>query len=748
MQCFYSNFYHSCIRFLVSLEKFKDPLLEMDSDSEQEVQVKRKVNGGSFKTMGLLNSVLKAIQKRGYMNPTPVQRKTIPLLLEGRDVVGMARTGSGKTAAFIIPMIQKLKVHSAKVGIRGIVLSPSRELAMQSMKYCHEISKYTDLRCISVVGGEKMEDQFAAIATNPDIVVATPGRLLHLIVETGLSLKTVEYIVFDEADRLFEMGFAAQLNELLTMLPKERQTALFSATLPKDLIEFAKAGLLNPELIRLDLETKISPELEMVFIAAKSDSKEASLLYLLQNVISADSMTIVFAATKHHVEYLQELLKAYEIDACYIYGSMDQEARTIAINNFRSGKQKIMVVTDLASRGIDIPLLDNVINFDFPSKPKVFVHRVGRAARAGRSGIAFSLVTPDEFPYFLDLNLFLGKQLTLQASAMNDSMFLGSIPQSDLDFTQEALDVKMKGSATLQALHKVLGNANKLYTKTKGVASSESYKRAKEMLHNRLFPIHPKFSSLSKEDYERESEMLKSIRNYKSNQTIFEVGNCLKDEANKIIHKRRQMFDEKIKSKKAQKADFEEPKPSAYKDEEIYLSYEKKEIGVEKGYSLGNDFLTEAHKAIFDISADDQDGLKREKSKLKWDKKKKNFVRTQDEPKSKMIRTESGRLIPATYRSNIFNDWKKKNHISLPRSGESELDGRTLSALKRNQQSIKEDDGEGEEVQVKKPLQRAVAKSELKNKDQIVKNRKMEERKRELFSKKQKTQSSKRGRRK
>lgn len=189
--------------------------------------------GGGFQTFGLNANLLKAITRKGFSVPTPIQRKTIPLLMQDKDVVGMARTGSGKTAAFVIPMIEKLKMHSSRVGARALILSPARELALQTLQVVKELGRGTDLRSVLLVGGDSLEEQFAAMANNPDILIATPGRFLHLKVEMGLDLSSMRYVVFDEADRLFEMGFAAQLTEILHALPASRQTLLFSATLPK-----------------------------------------------------------------------------------------------------------------------------------------------------------------------------------------------------------------------------------------------------------------------------------------------------------------------------------------------------------------------------------------------------------------------------------------------------------------------------------------------------------------------------------
>jgi ATP-dependent RNA helicase DDX54/DBP10 len=287
------------------------------SDSEN-IETK-KFSAGSFKTMNLMPNLMKAIIRKGFRQPTPIQRKCIGPLLEGSDVVGMARTGSGKTAAFVLPMVQKLKAHSVKVGVRGLVLAPTRELALQTFIFIKAMTKFTDLRSIVLMGGDSFDEQFTSLASNPDIIVASPGRLLHLCIEAKYSLSTVEYVVFDEADRLFEMGFAEQLQELLALMPSTRQTALFSATLPRSLVDFATAGLSNPLLIRLDADTKLSEDLRNIFLSVQTDSKDSMLLYLLKNVIkTVDQLTIVFAATKHHVEYLQELLKSYGYKEGYI----------------------------------------------------------------------------------------------------------------------------------------------------------------------------------------------------------------------------------------------------------------------------------------------------------------------------------------------------------------------------------------------------------------------------------------------
>jgi len=334
-----------------------------------------------------------------------------------------------------------------------------------------ELGRYTDLRFAGLVGGDSMEDHFATMTNNPDVVVATPGRLMHLCVEMELSLSTVEYIVFDEADRyqtsfvhrfefiniylekknrLFEMGFEVQLHEILHRVPSSRQTLLFSATLPKMLVDFAKAGLSDPVLIRLDADTKVSSDLEVCyyinifqakrliptlfaqlgFLSTNSQAKLSLLIYLLTEIIQTErQLTIVFVATKHHVEYIHQILTKMGIYAATVYGSMDAEARKLNVTKFRSGQRRVLIVTDVASRGIDIPLLDNVINYDFPPRPKLFVHRVGRAGRAGRLGKAYSFVTPDEVKkkmFFFFTIFFFNNNFSIDALPHRPPTLLGS----------------------------------------------------------------------------------------------------------------------------------------------------------------------------------------------------------------------------------------------------------------------------------------------------------------------------------
>lgn len=512
---------------------------------------------------GLNAHLLKAISRKGFSVPTPIQRKAIPLILDGQDVVGMARTGSGKTAAFVIPMIEKLKAHSAKVGARVLILSPSRELALQTLKVVKEFGRGTDLKCILLVGGDSLEDQFSFMGANPDIIIATPGRFLHLKVEMSLDLSSLRYVVFDEADRLFEMGFAAQLAEILHALPSSRQTLLFSATLPKSLVEFARAGLQEPSLVRLDAESKISPDLESAFFSVKSAEKEGALLHILHDLIKmptgptkaakeltctsgkkrkrgsenltskqkpTEHSTIIFTATKHHVDYLATLLRLSGFAVSHAYGSLDQTARKTQVEEFRTGMTNILVVTDVAARGIDIPVLANVINYDFPPQPKIFVHRVGRTARAGQRGWSYSLTRDTDAPYLLDLQLFLAKRLLLgregtESPNYAEDVIVGSLARDKLESNSEWATKLLSDNDDLTALRDVAGKGERLYTKTRNSASSESAKRAKDVVASKGWAqLHPLFNNDTNDAEQARIDMLARISGFRPQETVFEIG--------------------------------------------------------------------------------------------------------------------------------------------------------------------------------------------------------------------------------
>lgn len=713
---------------------------------------------------GLNANLLKAIARKGFSVPTPIQRKTIPLVLDRKDVVGMARTGSGKTAAFVIPMIEKLRMHSAKFGSRALIMSPSRELAIQTLKVVKELSKGTDLKAVLLVGGDSLEEQFGFMAANPDIVIATPGRFLHLKVEMNLDLSSIRYVVFDEADRLFEMGFAAQLTEILHALPLSRQTLLFSATLPTSLVEFARAGLQDPSLVRLDADTKVSPDLESAYFSIKGDEKEGSLLHILHDVIKVpvgkpegaddsengskkrkradgparptEHSTIVFTATKHHVEYLANLLQWAGFAVSHVYGSLDQTARRIQVEEFRHGKTNILVVTDVAARGIDIPVLANVINYDFPSQPKVFVHRVGRTARAGQRGWSYSLVRDTDAPYLLDLQLFLGKQLVIGQESDNPSyandVVVGSLERNTLEAHVEWFNRVIHDNDDINALQKVAGKAERLYLKTRNSASSQSAKRAREVVATGGWvQLHPLFGDDVDNNEKARAEMMAKISGFRPNETIFEIGRHDKasNEAADVMKQLRK----KITPRRRQEAEAEDDndddldRPVAvdgsddemdddmgddgmeedsddglevtisnagkskkdrddWRDSDIFMSYTPRTVNAaeERGYGVhsggaGSSFVEAARDVTMDLGNDESAKSFGEanKQRLRWDKKSKKYVsRHNDEDGSKgakMVMGESGVKIAASFQSGRFDKWRKAHRMGrMQRVGEDE----------------------------------------------------------------------------
>lgn len=755
--------------------------VEPDTREMVRAQNKKKKKSGGFQSMGLSYPVFKGIMKKGYKVPTPIQRKTIPVILDGKDVVAMARTGSGKTACFLIPMFERLKTRSAQTGARALILSPTRELALQTMKFTKELGKFTGLKTALILGGDKMEDQFAALHENPDIIIATPGRLVHVAVEMNLKLQSVEYVVFDEADRLFEMGFAEQLQEIIARLPGGHQTVLFSATLPKLLVEFARAGLMEPVLIRLDVDSKLNEQLKTSFFLVREDAKAAVLLHLLRSLVRPQDQTVVFVATKHHAEYLSELLTAQRVSCAHIYSALDQTARKINLAKFMHGKCSALIVTDLAARGLDIPLLDNVINYSFPAKGKLFLHRVGRVARAGRSGTAYSLVAPDEVPYLLDLHLFLGRALTLArpheelSGAGGGDGVLGRVPQSVVDDEDCGLRTSLETSLELRGLGRVADNAQQQYVRSRPAPSPESIKRAKELDLSGL-GLHPLFSSCFQEEELQQLRLVDSIRNYRSRATIFEINASSRDLSSQVMRAKRQKdrkciasFRQKRQKRQEQQEGPAIPAPSLpapqeeqpekeeaagdsvedlftevvgrkrqqpgpnrgakrrreearQRDQVFYIPYRPKDFDSERGLSIGGDggaFEQQVAGAVLDLMGDEGQSLTKGQQQLKWDRKKKRFVGQSGQEDKKKIKTESGRYISSSYKRDLYQKWKQKQKID---DRDSEEEG-TFERRGPERRGGKRGRGQGASQPRTPGAPTGRVRSELKTKQQILKQR-------------------------
>ncbi|XP_031193536.1 ATP-dependent RNA helicase DDX54 isoform X1 [Mastomys coucha] len=760
--------------------------VEPDTREMVRAQNKKKKKSGGFQSMGLSYPVFKGIMKKGYKVPTPIQRKTIPVILDGKDVVAMARTGSGKTACFLLPMFERLKARSAQTGARALILSPTRELALQTMKFTKELGKFTGLKTALILGGDKMEDQFAALHENPDIIIATPGRLVHVAVEMNLKLQSVEYVVFDEADRLFEMGFAEQLQEIIGRLPGGQQTVLFSATLPKLLVEFARAGLTEPVLIRLDVDAKLNEQLKTSFLLVREDTKAAVLLYLLQNVTRPQDQTVVFVATKHHAEYLTELLTGQGVSCAHIYSALDQTARKINLAKFTHNKCSTLIVTDLAARGLDIPLLDNVINYSFPAKGKLFLHRVGRVARAGRSGTAYSLVAPDEVPYLLDLHLFLGRSVTLArpheepSGAVGRDGVLGRVPQSIVDDEDSSLQTAIEASLDLQGLHRVANNAQQQYVRSRPAPSPESIKRVKELDLAEL-GLHPLFSSCFEEGELQRLRLVDSIKNYRTRTTIFEINASSKDPSSQMMRAKRQRDRKAIASfqqgrqerhegpadpvpqkelpqKEEEEEDMVEtvegvftevvgqkrPRPGPnqgakrrrkeahQRDQEFYVPYRPKDFDSERGLSVsgtGGAFEQQVAGAVLDLMGDEAQNMSRGRQQLKWDRKKKRFVGQSGQEDKKKIKTESGRFISSSYKRDLYQKWKQKQKID---DRDSEEEGPSNQRGPGPRRGGKRGRSQGASQPRPSSVPTGRMHSELKTKEQILKQRRQAQKQRFL----------------
>ncbi|MEJ1282011.1 ATP-dependent RNA helicase DDX54 isoform X2 [Cricetulus griseus] len=760
--------------------------VEPDTRELVRAQNKKKKKSGGFQSMGLSYPVFKGIMKKGYKVPTPIQRKTIPVILDGKDVVAMARTGSGKTACFLLPMFERLKARSAQTGARALILSPTRELALQTMKFTKELGKFTGLKTALILGGDKMEDQFAALHENPDIIIATPGRLMHVAVEMNLKLQSVEYVVFDEADRLFEMGFAEQLQEIIGRLPGGHQTVLFSATLPKLLVEFARAGLTEPVLIRLDVDTKLNEQLKTSFLLVREDTKAAVLLYLLRNVVRPQDQTVVFVATKHHAEYLMELLTAQGVSCAHIYSALDQTARKINLAKFTHNKCSTLIVTDLAARGLDIPLLDNVINYSFPAKGKLFLHRVGRVARAGRSGTAYSLVAPDEVPYLLDLHLFLGRSITLAqpheepSGAVGRDGVLGRVPQTVVDDEDSGLQTALEASLDLRGLHRVADNAQQQYVRSRPAPSPESIKRAKELDLAGL-GLHPLFSSRFEEGERQRLRLLDSVKSYRTRTTIFEINASCRDPSSQMMRAKRQRDQKAIDSfqqgrqerqespadpvpqkELPQKEEGEEdmaesvedvftevvgqkrskPGPNRgakrrreearQRDQEFYVPYRPKDFDSERGLSIGGTagaFEQQVAGAVLDLMGDEAQNMSRGRQQLKWDRKKKRFVGQSGQEDKKKIKTESGRYISSSYKRDLYQKWKQKQKID---DRDSEDEGSFNQRGPGPRRGGKRGRSQGASLPRAPSAPTGRMRSELKTKEQILKHRRQAQKQRFL----------------
>jgi len=366
----------------------------------------------NFQTLGLIEPLLKAIQEEGYTTPTPIQAESIPIVLEGKDLLGCAQTGTGKTAAFTLPILQllvKSKTQERRKKIRSLIVTPTRELAIQIGESFNAYGRHTGLNCTVIFGGVGQGPQVTALKNGVDVVIATPGRLLDLMNQGHLNIREVEIFVLDEADRMLDMGFVHDVKKLLAVLPKKRQSLFFSATMPPEIVSLANTILFHPLKVSVTPVSSTVDIIEQSVYFVDKVNKNALLIEILKN--TAIKTALVFTRTKHGADKVVNLLLKNNIKAEAIHGNKAQNARQRALTNFKAQTTRVLVATDIAARGIDVDELAFVVNYEIPNIPETYVHRIGRTGRAGANGTAISFCDAEERAFLKDIEKLIAKKI-------------------------------------------------------------------------------------------------------------------------------------------------------------------------------------------------------------------------------------------------------------------------------------------------------------------------------------------------
>ena len=374
----------------------------------------------TFQSLNLIEPIHKALQNEGYTTPTPIQAQAIPIILNGTDLLGCAQTGTGKTAAFAIPILQLLagKQFQKNRPIKTLILTPTRELAIQIDESFHAYGKFLPLRTTVIFGGVSQHSQVETLKRGVDILVATPGRLLDLINQGYISLKELEIFVLDEADRMLDMGFIHDVKKIIKLIPEKRQTLFFSATMPPTIVKLADTILHNPRKVEVTPASSTVEKIEQSVYFVEKNDKMGLLIHLLKNP-KWDSV-LVFTRTKHGADRVVKGLARINMEALAIHGNKSQNARQNALNRFKSKQTRVLVATDIAARGIDVDDLKYVVNFELPNIPETYVHRIGRTGRAGAEGTAISFCDTEERAYLKDITRLIG----LNIPVVKDHLFV------------------------------------------------------------------------------------------------------------------------------------------------------------------------------------------------------------------------------------------------------------------------------------------------------------------------------------
>ena len=383
----------------------------------------------NFEDLELIKPILKALKDQNYREPTEIQAKSIPLVLNGDDILGSAQTGTGKTAAFAIPIIQHLvnghQNYQKNRKISSLIVTPTRELAIQIEENFKAYSKYTKLKTTVIFGGVSQHGQTRALSNGIDILVATPGRLLDLMNQGFISINAVKYFVLDEADRMLDMGFIHDIKKIIAKLPKNRQSLFFSATMPQNILDLSRQILVNPEKVAVNAVSSAADTIQQYLYTTNKNNKKELLLHILKD--SKLDQVLLFSRTKHGADKIVRNLKKKNINCAAIHGDRNQNQRQRALKDFKEGEIRILVATDIAARGIDISKLRYVINYDIPNEAETYVHRIGRCGRAGEDGISISICEPEENAYIRDIEKLIKQKIKVISS--------NPFPQTDKPMT-------------------------------------------------------------------------------------------------------------------------------------------------------------------------------------------------------------------------------------------------------------------------------------------------------------------------
>jgi ATP-dependent RNA helicase DDX54/DBP10 len=694
-----------------------------------------------------------------YKKPTLIQTKIIPLFLEGKDVVCCSKTGSGKTAAYMIPLVNKLKSHSEVIGSRALILIPSRELALQTAANLRSLIKGTNLKYSIIIGGHDYEGQFDALASNPDIVIATPGRVMEILQETEFSLGKVEYLIIDEADALFEMGFAHQIREILKKVSHKRQTMLLSATIPAELSVFASSGLKDFALVKIDSEFKLPDKAVMHFFMCRTEQKVSLLIYTLQHLIKQGEKSIIFVSSRYWGDYLDSLLPRFNLTCVAINGKMHQLDRNERMGKFNRKEAKNLIVTDLGARGLDLPFVRNVINFDFPQNAKLFIHRCGRTARADRTGTIFSFFTPSEKLYLGHLKSKIDRQFKNQreGGVFNyNHIYYGKAPDSVIFSGMECVDRAIRDDQELADLHTAAVNSTEKFEKTRVKAERGS---GKELSEFDFTAFHPLFEHLVDKDANALVDMVKQYKprvshfGYEQAKTdsksdLIKIGNKLESKCMEFKRRRvakKEAMDEETLNPQEQYIDEVELDDAQKK---LNDKYKSSSFFVSTGASGQPNELFQEIQPDLDIKnlvMEQNTEHLYEHRKLVWDNAKKLFKRKKIGQDGQVV-SEDHKLIMKDKKrieqmQDRYKNWKKNASMNFQKVGDREVVSNTAKAAssfknrmnkKQEADAIKRKKHTNHQVQQVKAnkfgkkegfMKGRKVKSELKSPSQIAKNK-------------------------